>query len=175
MDSSLTDSWTSSTDSWISSSTNSRVASAHEPSTLLQNRPHAAVKCEQPLASVLCLTVSHLIYSILDRFLWLHQNRSGIEHFHSRDWHLWKVPHKSGLVHQHGHRFVVSEHQYGRGDVWRDRRKPSIVFYGYDKTKPWSDLQMKYTKRLKLWGIRVIYRGREQMTEKKEIRDSLLF
>ena len=92
LDSSFSDSWTPSTDSWISSSTNSWVASAHEPSTLLQNgRPHAAVKCEQPLASVLCRTVPHLIYSILDRFLWLHQNRSNIEHFHSRDWNLWNV------------------------------------------------------------------------------------
>ena len=55
----------------------------------------------------------------------------GIESFHSRDQHLCKFmrtkesvyirkeinSHRTGLEHQHGHRFSVLEHQYGRSDL----------------------------------------------------------
>ena len=182
LDSSFSDSRTCSTDSWISSSTNSCVASAHETSTLLQNgRPHAAVKCEQPLASVLCRTVPHLIYSILDRFLWLHQNRSNIEHFHSRDWHLWNVIekknhlpkknfkfHRTDLVHQRGRRFVLLEYQYGRRDVWRrDMRKPSTVLLWLWQLKLGRTFKGN-TKWLKLWGIRLFIGAGNKWRERRK-------
>ena len=38
-------------------------------------------------------------------------------------------------------------------------------------TKTWSDLQTKY-QMVEVMGNSIIYRGREQMTGKKEIRDS---
>ena len=54
-----------------------------------------------------------------------------IEHFHSRGHHLCKLigtkesicirkefnSHRIGLGHQHGRRFIVLRHQYGRRDV----------------------------------------------------------
>ena len=58
-------------------------------------------------------------------------NKSPMESFHSRGQHLCKFietkenvsirkefnSHRIGLVHQHGRRFIVLEHQYGRRDV----------------------------------------------------------
>ena len=54
----------------------------------------------------------------------------GIVRFQSRDQHLCKFigakesvykrkvnSHRTGLKHQHGRRFIVLEHQYGRRDV----------------------------------------------------------
>ena len=54
-----------------------------------------------------------------------------IEHFHSRGQHLYRfigtkesvcirkefISHRIVLVHQHGRRFIVLEHQYGRLDL----------------------------------------------------------
>ena len=64
-------------------------------------------------------------------FLCQHVKQSGVECFHSRDQHLHKFmgtkesvyigkeinSHRTGLEHQHGRRFVVLGHQYGRRDV----------------------------------------------------------
>ena len=74
------------------------------------------------------------VYTEANSFLCQHVKQSGVERFHSRDQHLRKFmgtkesvyirkeinSHRISLEHQHGRRFFVLGHQYGRRDVmWK--------------------------------------------------------